>query len=124
MAVGGIQYQSESRLVKKPVTIASGGTVSGIVDIGGSTLVGVLFPAAMTGTAVSFKTAYLPDDTIANVLPVYDNAGAAVSVTKVNSAVCNIPPANVAAVGRQVAVVSNGTEGADRIVTLIVRDIA
>ncbi len=121
---GGVQFQNQSRLRPMPVTIASGQTVSGLADIGGSTLVGVLFPAAMTGTSISFKTAFLSTDLIANVSAVYDNAGALVTVTKVNSAVCNVPPANVAAIGRQVAVLSNGTEGADRIVTLIVRDIA
>lgn len=102
-------------------TIPSGSTTSNTVHIPSGSIVGVRFPATMTGTSISFKTANNIDDT-----PVahYASTGSLLSLTFVASIVQQINANDTSAMGHYVQIVSNGTEGAERTLYLIVRDLS
>jgi hypothetical protein len=67
---------------RKPVTqtatIAITTVTSDVVRLGDGLVVGLMMPAAFTGTAISFKGADTPT---ATPLPIYDSDGNLVSVT-------------------------------------------
>jgi hypothetical protein len=58
--------------------IAASGTKSGEIDLGGLEVTHLVMPAAFVGTAITFEAASAPGGTF---YPVYDSAGAAVTVT-------------------------------------------
>lgn len=61
------------KIVYKTVTIASAGTTSAALDIGGYTIVGMSLPAALTSTAATFHVS----STIAGTyVPVFNTSGA------------------------------------------------
>jgi hypothetical protein len=62
----------------KTVTIASGASLSGAVDLEGYTLVGILMPAAWTAAALTFAVASTLAGTYADA---YTDAGVEVSAT-------------------------------------------
>lgn len=93
-------------------TIAAEGTTSGAVVVQG-TPIGVLFPAALTGTAISFT--------------VNDGAGtykavSGLSVTAVASNWVKIAPTD-GVILNDFKIVSNGTEAAARDFKLMVRQV-
>lgn len=69
------EFQSAARNVT--VNIASGGTVSGAAHLGGSSLIGIVMPAAFTGATITFQTSH--DGTTYQVLR--DGYGTSVTVT-------------------------------------------
>jgi hypothetical protein len=98
------------------VTIASGQTESGAVDLHGMNLVGIMMPAAFTGTSVTFKGSL--DGVTYNDL--YNTDGTALSVTVAADRFILIVPSDFAAV-RYLKLVSGSSEGAERTITLACR---
>lgn len=101
------------------VTISSGGTTSTVADLSGKALVGMHLPAALTGTAVTFTV----DNGSGTYNTLADGAGADVSKTVAASKFINLAPSDFAGVNK-LKVVSGSSEGADRTITLVVRDLA
>lgn len=100
-------------------TIANGATTSGAVDLKNKTLVGIEFPAALTGTSVSFTVARHGSTTF---LPLYTSAGTRVSVTFTASSHIGLLASDFAGC-EQVKIVSSASEGAERSITLISREV-
>lgn len=99
--------------------IPNGDTVSGAVDLGGMTLVGLLMPASFTGTAVTFQAAEAAAGTYRTVT---DGAGSDYSVTVAASKFVPVDPVKMAGV-RFLKIVSGSSEGAARTVTLAARRV-
>lgn len=112
---------AQTYLVKVDIAIST--TDSLPVDIHGGTIVGVVFPAAMTGTGVSFKSKF--SDVAANLggalVPLHDQSGNLISITKAASALCGISPLLTEGLGRYVTLVSQASEAAARVFYLVVR---
>lgn len=99
------------------VTIASGQTVSGALELNQATLLALRTPATLTGTAFSFQVS---DDGTTYVALNDPDTGAAISMIVAASKGYSIDAALF--VGwRYVKVVSNAAEGADRTITLVSR---
>lgn len=92
-----------------PVTIANGGTVSAVIPTGGFALCGIAFPAAFTGTTVTFQAC---DTASGTFLPVYNSAGA-VSYTVAQGRFVAIDPKDFQGVAF-LKIVSGSSEGAAR----------
>jgi hypothetical protein len=101
------------------VTIDNGASASDEVDLDGMVPVGIVFPAALTGTAVTFEMALASGGTF---VPVYDDAGAEYSVT-FTASIYHALKYQYFIGARYIKVVSNGTEGAERTLTLQTRAI-
>jgi hypothetical protein len=97
--------------------IASGQTKSGVIDLSGCVLVGILTPAALTGTSFSFEASTAADGTF---LPVYDISGNPVSVDVGTSRFIAILPSDLAGI-QYLKLVSGSSEGAQRIIGLSCR---
>lgn len=110
---------SRSR-IGETATIALSGTESTAINVSQEDLVGLLMPAAFTGTSVTFTTSRTSDGTFS---PVYDNAGALVSVTVGTSRVVTIPPDSSVAFLNYVKIISGSTETGERSIITIVRNI-
>lgn len=114
-----------------PFTIASGATVSGgspdvlpFIDLSTYVLVGIEFPAAMTGTGVTFQVSNDAGvyDTYGNFkvapvtyVPVYQGSGV-VTITKQNSTLVLLSTTErtLDVMGKYLQVVSQATEAAAR----------
>lgn len=95
------------------VGIANGQTVSEAINCGGMALTGIKFPAAFTGTAVTFQMCDTIDGTY---VPVYNAAGA-VSYTIAQGRYYAIDPKDFQGI-KFLKIVSGSAEGAGR--TLVV----
>jgi hypothetical protein len=107
--------QIVDRILTAPATIASGGTVSNSVDLGWHTLNGILVPAGMVGTALTFLGSV---DNI-NFVQLNNIDGTAVTavITSATSMVV-LSPLDTSCV-RFVQVVSNSTETGGATLTAI-----
>jgi hypothetical protein len=93
------------------VTIANGATNSGAIDISKGTVVGIEFPAAMTGTGVTLQSA--PTET-GTYVTAYQGA-ADLAVVKQNSRlVLNASHKLWEGLGPWLRLASSGAEGAER----------
>lgn len=102
------------------VTIANGQQTSDAADLSsGRSVVGVLMPAAFTGTALTFTTCATSGGTY---VPVHEAGGDAYSVTVAAARYIPIPPADLSGV-RYLKVVSGSAEGGARVVRLVVRHV-
>jgi len=97
-------------------TIASSTTTSAAIDLCGNTIVGIVMPAAFTGTAVTF-TGAVDGSTY---LPLVDTDGDALSVTVAVDTHIMMQPTDLVGVS-DIKIVSNDTEAAERTITLVVR---
>jgi hypothetical protein len=102
----------------RSVAIANGLTTSGALDLADNTLLGIMMPAAFTGTTLTF-TASADGVTYAAL---YDSTGAAVSVTVSTSRYIYIDPVIFAGV-RYVKIVSGSAESGARTLALVVRPV-
>lgn len=100
-------------------TIASGQTVSAAVNLGGGTLVGIITPAALTGTSFTFQTSDAIDGTYVTC---EDGAGAAIAKTVSASKDIKIAPTDLLR-RRYLKIVSNSAEAADRTLKLIISPV-
>lgn len=97
--------------------IAASGTTSNAVDLEENDLVGVIFPASMTGTSVTITMAASLTGTYNTH---YDQSGSAVTISVVNGSAAIDNLAHTAGL-RFIKLVSNGTEAAERTITLVQR---
>lgn len=102
------------KLSHTEVTISNGGTVSNGIQLGvGRTVLALVTPAALTGTALSFQASV--DGSTYNTVT---DEGSAYSVTAAASRFISIKPALLAG-ARFVKVVSGSAEGADRTIIVV-----
>lgn len=106
-------------LTTNNITIASGQTVSGGLDLQGLALTAIQMPAAFTGTAITFQGSF--DDSTYQAI--YNTANSAYSITVSASRTYAINPADFAGF-RYIKIVSNGAEGAARTIVVSSRDAA
>lgn len=100
----------------RPVTIASGQTVSSAVQCAGLMLGAIHVPAGMTGTVLTFE-AEVPEEL--GYAPVYDSEGNQVSYTTGADRIVLPASAGVLITGvDRIRVVSNASEGAERVIQL------
>lgn len=102
------------------VNIANGASASNAVGVASGVVVGVQFPATMTGTSVTLTSSETQDGTYRAH---YISTGTAIAIPFFASSVVQINANDVSAIGQWVKIVSNGTEGASRDLKLIIRDI-
>jgi hypothetical protein len=108
-----------TRILSVPLTIAAGTQTSNSSRTGfKSTPVAVIFPAAMTGTGITFE---MTDDGT-NWYPVVGRDGNVVTITKVNSSFPALNKEDFMGI-QEIQVKSSGNEGADRIIKIICRDV-
>lgn len=99
---------------KAQVTILSGGTVSDEAPVH-SAIIGIVMPAAFTGTALTFQGS--ADGQLFQ--QVFDDTGAALSVTVAAGRCVGLDTkALPLASWAFIKLVSNAAEGADRVITL------
>lgn len=100
------------------VTIASGQTVSGAAFMAGCRLVGLIFPASLTGTTFTFQAG--ADGVAYSAL--YNTSGAILTTVVGPSRYVVFNASDFAGIA-YLKLVSNASEGADRIVTLVTRPL-
>lgn len=106
------------RTKSEQVTISSAGTESTAAEVDNFLLSGILFPAAMTGTTISFKWS-INNSTFVDVT---ETDGTAVSYTVTAGDVVRVDPSGWAFAGQGwLKVVSGSAEGADRDIVLLFR---
>lgn len=102
-------------VIRKPVTIASGATVSSPIFVGGQMIVGLDCGAALTGTTIGFLNSIDGGRTFKAVEN--ENDGIAYSVTAEGDRYIHISPALV---GLDIVKIVSGTpEAANRSLTII-----
>lgn len=100
-------------------TIANGATTSPAVDLGGYALIGLLMPAAFTGTTITFQMS--PDNS--TFYDVYNTSGTQGSVTVAASRAVIFAAGDF--IGeRFVKLISGSTEGGARVIKLIARKLS
>jgi hypothetical protein len=121
VADSGMQDVSSNRVLNyaTAVAIANGATESGAASLGEYTLVGLLMPAAVTGTTVKFLSAEALAGTYRTVT---DGAGTDYSVTVAASKYVPVDLTKLSGV-RFLKVVSGSAEGAARSVVLALRRV-
>jgi hypothetical protein len=98
--------------------IASSATTSDAINLAGMNLVGLVMPAAFTGTTVTFQASV--DGT--NYFDVYNTAGTQLSVTVGTSQYICLWPSDLASI-KNLKLVSGATEAAARSITLVMRSL-
>jgi len=101
-------------------TIAITGTVSGAIRIGGKTSIGIITPAALTGTAFTFQVS----DAIAGTyVALLDTEGNTVSITVAASRGYGMSGSDADALSAfsYMKIVSNGAEAAARNIKVITK---
>ena len=109
-------YTGDISMTLRKLTIANGATVSDIVDVQGHGLVGIIIPAAFTGTTLTFQGSFDNNTFVA----MYDSAGTELSVTVSTSRMISFCPSDFVS-PRYLKIVSGSAEGAERIVELMFR---
>lgn len=123
MAQNKAQYQDKT--VETTVTIASGSALSNEIDLGGTTLCGLILPSAWTTAGIGIKAASQAGGTF---VPVYNDAGTFVSITAAASTCILLNAADFASVQHIKLWSQNGSsvdvnQAADRIITILTRPI-
>lgn len=105
---------------KAIATIASGATTSNEIDIAGATILGFIFPAALTGATIGLE---MSDEAGGTFVTVGDGAGGDLSVTFTAS---QYEPITNLALTKGIThfkVVSASSEGADREIKVVTGSI-
>jgi hypothetical protein len=99
------------------VTITNGNTTSSEVDLLGATIIGILFPASMTGATLKIQAAAVSGGTFETIQK--DEIGGGDYAITISAGKA-VPITNLAVVKgwRYIKLVSSATEAADRIITL------
>jgi hypothetical protein len=108
-----------NNFVVHTATILSGQTTSDAIDLQGRPLVGMILPAAFTGSTITF-TISVDNSTFTAV---YNTANTQLSVTVTQGRAYLFSPGDLVGV-RYLKLVSGSSEGADRSITLISRELA
>lgn len=107
---------TQERLEQLTATIANGQTISDAISSLGKTLVGLITPAAFTGTIITFQISM--DGTTYKTF--YNSAGAIATVTVGVDRHIGLVPADFAG-ARFFKLVSGSSEAAEREITVILR---
>jgi len=105
-----------NKLDSATVTIANGAQLSGALDCGGMSLVGIITPAALTGTAMTLQGSH--DNSTFN--DVNNSAGTQVSITVAASRFIALNPDDFVSF-RYLKLKSGSAEGAERIIRCVLR---
>lgn len=100
--------------------IAANGTTSDTVDLRGATLCGIMVPSAMSNTTITFQAGVVA--AALGAVKGTDNAPISVTCGTAEAAFYPLDPSDFAG-ARYVAVVSGGTEAAERVFTLATRPL-
>jgi len=100
-------------------TIASGQTVSDAINLSGTTVVGISFPAALTSTSISFQSATAEGGLYQ---PVMDESGANVSYIAEQGKYLTIHPAVLTGV-RFLKIVAGTVEASSRSLDLVAKPL-
>lgn len=106
-------------------TVANGAAVSDDHNLLGHVVHGVITPAAFTSTTIGFDQWVVPDPDYPHVgrwVPVYDADGNEVSITVAADRFTVIPPSTLP-YAAQTRIRTGSTEGADRRVVLVTRQL-
>lgn len=112
------QFSYQPLVYAVDTVIANGQTISGAIDLSGTTLAGIHLPAAFTGTSLSFLAARTFDGTYQGVY----RQGADLSVTVAAGKYVPLNPSDFAGL-QFIKIVSGSTEAAARTLTLAVRPV-
>lgn len=106
---------------KETVTITSGNTASSAADCGNMALVGIQFPATVTGATVGVTYCGTSDGTFIDVV---NSSGVAISYTASDGDVVSVDAADLLFAGSGfIKLVSASAEAADREITLIFKTV-
>lgn len=109
-------FQGRIFIQQTPAVIASSATTSGNVATNGGGLVGLIMPAAFTGTTMTFNGS----DDGTNFYALYNTSGTQLSITVSTNRLILFTPGDL--VGPQyLQLVSGSTEGGARTIQCIVR---
>jgi hypothetical protein len=98
------------------VTIASGQTTSGAIDLEGYEVHAISLPSAFTGTSITFQGSL--DGTTYQAI--YNTANTQMSMSVTQNRLYKVEPADLSGL-RYLKLVSGSSEGADRAITLLAR---
>lgn len=101
------------------IDVSDSATVSQAVNLEGATLCGFILPATFTGTTITFQIADEEGGTYVNL---YDKTNTQVSFSVTQGRGYSVDPA-LFACAQFIKLVSGSTEGADRVIKLLVRKI-
>lgn len=106
--------------ITRDVTIASGATVSNEIELRTYMLGGIITPAALTSTALTFQVSATKGGTY---VPLYDSGGNQVSITVTTSRGYAITDSEADALAPWgfVKIVGGSAEGADRVLKLALK---
>lgn len=104
-------------ILTREVTVANGQTISSDVDLRGHVVVGVVTPAALTSTSLTFQQKLDGETTWKTI---HDREGTAYTVTVAADRFVAIPPGDVAAF-RNTRLVMGSAEGGARTIKLVLR---
>lgn len=102
----------------RPATISASGNTSDEVDMRGEVPCGLIFPAAVVGTSVSFAVSVGGSD-----YPIYNEDGTLYTVDVVESAYVPLFPPSFMGV-ESMKIVSNQTETSEISILIVTREIA
>lgn len=111
--------QYPNRIEQGTVVISSGQTESTEIDLNGTTLVGVMTPATITSTTLTFKAALTSGGTFNAVT---GTSGSAISYTISAGKYFAIDPKDFHGV-RYLKLVGGSSEGADRTLTVLSKSL-
>ena len=102
------------------LAIASGATTSAVVHLRDYMLAGIILPAALTSTAITFTACDTKDGTF---VAVYDSDGNAVSVTAAAARAVGLSGAEADALApfAFIKLVCGTAEGGDRVIKLVLK---
>lgn len=109
---------TQERTTSFTATIASGQTISNMIDLGGNVLCGLSFPATLTGTSISFQVS----NDGSTFKDYYNALGQLVSVIFVSNKFIGLVPSDFAGF-RFIKVVSQATEDGARSIELFGRGL-
>lgn len=104
------------------IDVSVDASTSQAVDLGGRSLVGIITPATLTGSTLTFTSHETLSESIANYRTVIDQFGVTKTVPITVDDHIVLLPADFLGI-KHLRIVSSGTEGADRTFKLVLRGV-
>lgn len=114
-----MSWEENPKFAQDTATIANGTATSGVIDLEGRTLCGVLLPAALTGTTFTFSTSATSDGTFVNIT---NGAGSDYGVTVAASKYVPVDYTKFIGV-RFLKIISGSSEAGERAITVVSRKL-
>lgn len=111
-------YKYSPNDCQSTLTIPESSDTSDTVDLFATRMVGIVTPSAMTGTAVNVLASF---DGV-TFYPYYNKDGVEVEIDIATNRWIGIVPADFAGI-RYIKLVSNATEAAERLITIVTRPL-